>query len=42
MKMPFAYNRRLRLVAGVVALLFLAAPLSARGVDARPGEDRSF
>ena len=32
--MPFAYNRRLRLVAGVVALLFLAAPLSARGVDA--------
>lgn len=32
--MLFAYNRRLRLVAGVVALLFLAAPLSARGVDA--------
>ena len=32
--MPFAYDRRLRLVAGVVALLFLAAPLSARGVDA--------
>ena len=32
--MPFACDRRLRLVAGVVALLFLAAPLSARGFDA--------
>ncbi|MGN0930696.1 MAG: hypothetical protein ACI4NP_03150 [Thermoguttaceae bacterium] len=32
--MPFTDNRRLRLIAGVVTLFFLAAPLSARGVDA--------
>lgn len=32
--MPFIDNRRIRFIAGVVALLFLAAPLSARGVDA--------
>lgn len=32
--MPFIDNRRIRFIAGVVALLFLTAPLSARGVDA--------
>lgn len=32
--MPFIDNRRIRFIAGVVALLFLTAPLSACGVDA--------